>query len=45
MIKARLVIAAMSGKHELMFLRATNQNVHIITHHGKMMAGRKGRTK
>lgn len=45
MMKARPVITAMPGKHELMIRRATNHNVHIITHHGKVMVGRKGRTK
>ncbi len=34
---------AMPGKHELMIRRAANQNVHIITPHGKIQAGRKGR--
>jgi len=31
-------------KHELMIRRASNHNVHIITHHGKILSGRKGRT-
>jgi len=34
----------MLAKHELMTRRATNHNVHIITHHGKVQIGRKGRT-
>ena len=34
---------AMPGKHELMIRRAANHNVHIITPHGKIQAGRKGR--
>jgi hypothetical protein len=45
MMKAWPVITAMSGKHELIIRRATSHNVHIITHHGKVMVGRKGRTK
>lgn len=45
MLKKRPVNTAMPGKHELMIRRATNHNVHIITHHGKVMIGRKGRTK
>lgn len=34
---------AVPGKHELMMRRAANHNVHIITPHGKIQAGRKGR--
>lgn len=34
----------MLAKHEQMIRRAANHNVHIITHHGKIMVGRKGRT-
>ena len=34
---------AMPGKHELMIRRAANHNAHIITPHGKVMTGRKGR--
>jgi len=34
---------AAPGKHELMIRRAANHNVHIITPHGKIQAGRKGR--
>jgi hypothetical protein len=33
---------AMPGKHELMIRRAANHNAHIITPHGKVLAGRKG---
>jgi hypothetical protein len=44
MMKVRPVIIAMPGKHELMIRRDTNHNAHIITHHGKVMVGRKGRT-
>lgn len=31
------------GKHEIMLRRATNHNVHMLTPHGRIMAGRKGR--
>jgi hypothetical protein len=31
------------GKHELLIRRAANKNAHIITPHGKIQAGRKGR--
>jgi len=31
------------GKHELMIRRAVNKNAHVITPHGNIQAGRKGR--
>jgi len=34
---------AVTGKHELMLRRAANHNVHVMTAHGKIFAGRKGR--
>ena len=34
---------AVPGKHELMLRRAANHNVHMLTPHGKIFAGRKGR--
>jgi hypothetical protein len=34
---------AQPGKHELMIRRAANHNAHIITPHGKIQSGRKGR--
>ena len=34
----------MLAKHEAMIRREPNHNVHIITHHGKIQSGRKGRT-
>ncbi len=34
---------AVPGKHELMLRRARNRNVHVITPHGRIVAGRKGR--
>ncbi|HEY4744023.1 MAG TPA: hypothetical protein VIH45_05145 [Desulfuromonadaceae bacterium] len=39
----RTVQMATPGKHELMIRRAANHNAHIITPHGKIVAGRKGR--
>jgi hypothetical protein len=38
--KGRLLV---TGKHELMLRRAANHNVHVLTPHGKIFAGRKGR--
>jgi len=32
-----------AGKHGQMLRRAGNHNAHIITPHGKVLAGRKGR--
>ena len=44
MMKPRSMMKmAMPGKHELMIRRAANHNAHIITPHGKLYAGRKGR--
>ena len=44
MMKPRSMMKmAMPGKHELMIRRAANHNAHIITPHGKVLAGRKGR--
>lgn len=34
---------AMPGRHEMLIRRAGNHNVHVITPHGKIQAGRKGR--
>ncbi|HTG80715.1 MAG TPA: hypothetical protein VL949_02160 [Geobacteraceae bacterium] len=31
------------GRHELMIRRSANKNVHVITPHGRVQAGRKGR--
>ncbi|KAF0216300.1 MAG: hypothetical protein FD174_3754 [Geobacteraceae bacterium] len=39
----RMARMAMHGKHELMIRRAVNRNAHVITPHGKILAGRKGR--
>lgn len=32
------------AQHELLIRRSTNHNVHIITPHGKVQLGRKGRS-
>ena len=37
-------VMPMMAKHEQIIRRATNHNLHVITHHGKIMVGRKGRT-
>ncbi len=42
MMKAARRMAA-TGRHELMLRRAANHNVHVMTPHGKIVAGRKGR--
>jgi len=34
----------MPTQHELLMRREPNHNVHVITHHGKIQVGRKGRT-
>jgi hypothetical protein len=31
--------------HELLIRRSTNHNVHVITPHGKVQLGRKGRSE
>lgn len=31
-------------KHDQMIRREPNHNVHVITHHGNIQSGRKGRT-
>lgn len=36
--------AVMAAKHGQMTRRVPNHNVHVITPHGKVMSGRKGRT-
>ncbi|WP_305732723.1 hypothetical protein [Trichlorobacter ammonificans] len=41
----RMTMMPMIARHEAMIRRMPNHNVHVITHHGKMMLGRKGRTK
>lgn len=41
----RRTMLPMLTKHEQMIRRATNHNLHVITHHGKLQVGRKGRTK
>ena len=39
----RMAQRAIPGKHELMIRRAANSNAHVITPHGRIQAGRKGR--
>jgi hypothetical protein len=39
----RMMRMAMLGKHELMIRRAANHNAHVLTPHGKVESGRKGR--
>jgi hypothetical protein len=34
---------AVPGRHEMMLRRAANHNVHVMTAHGRIFAGRKGR--
>lgn len=35
---------AMPERFEMMMRRSANRNAHVITPHGKVMKGRKGRT-
>lgn len=39
----RKMTAMMTAKQETMLRRSANRNAHIITHHGKIQVGRKGR--
>ena len=39
----RMMLITMLDQHKLIMRRTTNLNAHIITPHGKVMAGRKGR--
>jgi len=44
MLKTRsMVKMTVSGKTGMMLRRAGNHNAHIITPHGKIQSGRKGR--
>jgi hypothetical protein len=43
MMKRGNKLPVMQTKHELMMRREPNHNVHVITHHGKVQVGRKGR--
>jgi hypothetical protein len=40
----RKMMATLPVRHGVMIRRAANHNAHIITHHGKVRVGRKGRT-
>ena len=43
MITRGMKLMAMIDRHKMMMRRSTNRNAHIITPHGKVTAGRKGR--
>ena len=43
MMTRGMKLMAMLDRHKMMLRRSTNRNAHIITPHGKLMAGRKGR--
>jgi hypothetical protein len=43
MMKKTMQRLTVPGKHGLMLRRAANHNVHVLTPHGKIFAGRKGR--
>ena len=43
MMPRRRMSTVMTVKHGMMSRRVPNHNVHIITPHGKVMSGRKGR--
>lgn len=43
MMTKRMAMMVMNSKHKLIVRRATNHNAHVITPHGKILAGRKGR--
>jgi len=38
-----MMLMGMLDRHKMMMRRSTNRNAHIITPHGRVMAGRKGR--
>ncbi len=40
----RMMVMPKTAKHEMMIRRAPNHNLHVMTHHGKVTIGRKGRT-
>jgi len=42
-VKRRMLRGAALAKHELMIRRDGKHNTHVITHHGKIFYGRKGR--
>lgn len=39
----RRMTAVSTVKHGAMLRRTVNKNAHVITHHGKLLIGRKGR--
>ena len=44
MMPRRRMIAAMKTRMTNTLRRTPNHNLHVMTHHGKIMCGRKGRT-
>ena len=42
-VKRRMMLVPALAKHELMIRRDGKHNTHVITHHGKVFFGRKGR--
>jgi len=44
MMPRRTMMTAMKARTGNTMRRTPNHNVHVITHHGKLMCGRKGRT-
>ena len=43
MKQRRMMQRTILGKHELMLRRTANLKAHVITPHGRIQAGRKGR--
>lgn len=41
----RRMTTMMTGKQGIMLRRSANRKAHIITHHGKIRIGRKGRNE
>jgi hypothetical protein len=39
----KMMLLSMIDRHKIMLRRSANRNAHIITPHGKVMTGRKGR--
>ena len=42
-VTPRGMLLALLDRQKMMMRRSANRNAHIITPHGKVMAGRKGR--
>ena len=43
MVPRGMMLMAMLDRQKMMMRRSTNRNAHIITPHGTLMSGRKGR--